>query len=96
MLSKFRLYSTVAILVAPTNIATSIVRSSFVDIPASRFEAAPTSRTSTIDLLLEQPRRTRLAASYSGSHSFYELLIQIFWQAGPLHKTSYSHSFLSA
>lgn len=73
MFSKFRRYSAVPILAAPTNIATPLVGSSFVDKSASGLEGAPPSCTTTIDLLMAQQRRTRLALSYSGSHAPYEL-----------------------
>lgn len=72
MLSRFRSYSKVAILTAPTNIPTSLVGSSFVDKPASGFEAAPPSYATAIDLLMTQQRRTRLAFSYSGNHAPYK------------------------
>lgn len=64
--------SAVAILAAPTNIATSLVVPSFVGKAVSGFEAAPASGTTAIDLLMAQPIRTRLALSCSTNHALYE------------------------
>lgn len=51
---KFCRCSAVAILAAPTNIATSLVMPSFVGKAVSGFEAAPALGTTTIDLPMGQ------------------------------------------